>query len=30
MFFKKISFGLAELDTMVAELAARRGGRPTR
>lgn len=25
-FFKKISFGLAELDTMVAELAARRSG----
>jgi len=29
-FFKKISFGLAELDTMVAELAARRSGRPAR
>jgi predicted ATPase len=29
-FFKKISFGLAELDTMVAELAARRSGAPTR
>jgi predicted ATPase len=27
-FFKKISFGLAELDTMVAELAARRSGKP--
>ena len=29
-FFKKISFGLAELDAMVAELDARRSGTPAK